>query len=49
LLKDEAGEMDAAAVLAWTDENAGPLPAEGMPHRVADIIVEMTGGARAVA
>jgi hypothetical protein len=49
LLKDEAGEMDAAAVLAWTDENAGPLPAEGMPHRVADIIVEMTSGARAVA
>lgn len=46
LLANENETCDPAKVLRWISENAGPLPAEQMPERVAAIVVEMIAGAR---
>jgi hypothetical protein len=41
-LLDEEGKCFASAkILKWISENAGPLPAEQMPERVAAIVLEM--------
>lgn len=41
LLADENSRCDSAKVSEWISENAGPLPAEKMPERVANIVLEM--------
>ena len=37
LLAAERLECDAERTLRWIEQNAGPLPAEEMPRRVADV------------
>lgn len=41
LLQEESVKVDFAKVKKWIDENAGPLPANEMPSRVADVVSEM--------
>jgi hypothetical protein len=38
LLDEEAGSLDVDAVHNWISENVGPLPANRMPDRVAEIL-----------
>jgi hypothetical protein len=42
MLDDEIASHDADAVRRWIDENAGPLPADHMPERVAEILDAMS-------
>jgi hypothetical protein len=46
LQKDER-EHDPKAVDRWIEHNAGPLPADDMPRRVADVIAAMIAEATA--
>lgn len=46
ILVRDAETFDARALRQWIDLNAGPLPAEGMPDRVGDILVGLTPSAR---
>lgn len=41
LLLDEQAAFDQQELEAWIKENAGPLPSEKMPERVAELMVEM--------
>jgi len=41
LLNEENAKVDFSKVREWIDENSGPLPAEKMPSRVADVVSEM--------
>jgi hypothetical protein len=45
LLKDEE-TFDSKAVQDWIERNSGPLPAEDMPRRVADAIVNLVNDFR---
>lgn len=42
-----ASNTDRAAAKDWIARNAGPLPAEAMPARVADLLAQMAATARA--
>lgn len=46
LLQSAVASPDAE-VVEWIDTNAGPLPAEAMPARVAGIVLSLTGHATA--
>lgn len=41
MIEQERATLDAGRVTAWIEENAGPLPAEHMPARVAAVIDKM--------
>lgn len=41
ILQKDAESLDPEAVRDWIAFNAGPLPAEGMPDRVADVVKEL--------
>jgi len=41
LIEQESAALDPKRVAAWIEENAGPLPAEQMPDRVAAVIDNM--------
>lgn len=38
ILEEESGSLDVTAVRHWISENVGPLPADHMPDRVAEIL-----------
>lgn len=44
LLRKDAERLDVEAVKNWITANAGPLPAEAMPKRVADVVQTMVVG-----
>lgn len=41
LIEAEQADCDAQRVMRWIDENAGPLPAEEMPDRVANVVSDL--------
>ena len=41
LIKTEKVEMNPDAISAWIRDNAGPMPADQMPHRVAAVVDAM--------
>jgi hypothetical protein len=45
ILDEEAGSLDVIAVRHWIAENAGPLPADHMADRVAEILDALSIGA----
>jgi len=46
LLAEDERSVNVAAVHDWISRNTGPLPAEQMPTRVAQIIISMIGNSR---
>jgi hypothetical protein len=49
VLRTDADRFDQKAVAAWIEFNAGPLPAEDMPRRIAGIVETMIAQAEAQA
>jgi hypothetical protein len=47
ILRRDAESLDLARLREWIDSNGGPLPAERMPERVADLVQEMIDENRA--
>jgi hypothetical protein len=41
VLAAEQAAYDSRATLQWIEQNAGPLPAEGMPDRVAGVVASL--------
>lgn len=41
LLAEERGQLDVVQARQWIGQNAGPLPADQMPGRVADVLLQM--------
>jgi hypothetical protein len=44
LLSSEQASIDAEKIRHWIQRNAGPMPAEEMPDRVATVVLEMING-----
>ncbi len=49
LVAKEALIFDSTRVTAWVGENAGPLPANDMPKRVAQVVLDLVNSKRAAA
>lgn len=44
LLTAEQLGLDVTATMQWINENSGPLPAERMPDRVAEVVLKLING-----
>jgi hypothetical protein len=41
LLDEERRQLDVGQARHWIEQNAGPLPADQMPGRVAEVLLQM--------